>query len=171
MLLGGGIFQNKAPASTIAYTYGFTTVYAQPHKAGAQVSIAGAQPQHSTHTRSGLTRPRAGNQNIAQALQKSPGPSTPRPPPPTQFFSLPGPRVLSHGTVRAITLLPFWRACSWRAGVPACDEFSQSVITTLLARSSRPTLTLYSGLLSSVRLDYLHLLLSSGRSSYFRMVF
>ena len=37
--------------------------------------------------------------------------------------------------------------------------------------STRPTLTLYSGLLSSVRREYLHLLLSSGRSSYFRMVF
>ena len=30
---------------------------------------------------------------------------------------------------------------------------SQSVITTLLARSSRPTLTLYPGLLSTVRLE------------------
>ena len=43
--------------------------------------------------------------------------------------------------------------------------------TALLARSSRPRLTLYSGLLSSVLRDSLHLLLPSGRSSYFRMVF
>ena len=53
--------------------------------------------------------------------------------------------------------------------------------TALLARSSRPRLTLYSGLLSSVLTlysgllssalrDSLHLFLSSGRSSYFRMV-
>ena len=41
---------------------------------------------------------------------------------------------------------------------------SQSIITTLLARSSRPTLTLYSGLLSSVLRVSLHLLLSPGRS-------
>ena len=42
-------------------------------------------------------------------------------------------------------------------------RFSQSVITTLLARSTRPTHTLYSSLLSSVRRESLHHLLSSGR--------
>ena len=50
------------------------------------------------------------------------------------------------------------------------QSVSQSVIPTLRARSTRPTLTLYSGLLSSVRQESLHLLLSFGRSSYFRMV-
>ena len=57
------------------------------------------------------------------------------------------------------------------------QSVGQSVSATLLAGSTWPTLTLYSGLLSSVLRVSLHLpmqrylLLSSGRWSYFRMVF
>ena len=87
MLFGGGIFQNKAPASTIAYTYGFTTVYAQPHKAGAQVSIAGAQPQHSTHPR--VSRDRVRAIKISHRLSKNlpaPAPPAPHHPPNSCLF-------------------------------------------------------------------------------------
>ena len=51
------------------------------------------------------------------------------------------------------------------------SHLSELVTTTLLAGSTWPTLTLYPGLLSSVRRESLHLILSSGRSSYFRMIF
>ena len=42
---------------------------------------------------------------------------------------------------------------------PVSQSVSQSVTTTLLAGSTWPTLTLHSGLLSSVRRESLHLLL------------